>query len=113
MSQRVPACVSIINNNIAEQTAQFKDENIDLQHKEIRDDRILHFIDLADKKEYSKTLKKEISVENITVIYSPLLASSIGECKLPALITEAMYDTRISDYAKEVETVVVKEIKKK
>jgi hypothetical protein len=102
--------MSIINNNIAEHTSQFKDENIDLQHKEIRDDRILHFVNLVDKKEYSKTLRKEISIENIGVIYSPLLATSIGKCKLPALITEAMYDTRISDYAKEAESIVVKDL---
>jgi ribosomal protein S20 len=111
VSQRVPACINIINNNIANHEPKFKDENIDLQHKEIRDDRILHFIDLADKKEYSKTLKREISVENISVIYSPLLATSIGECKLPAIITEAMYDTRITDYAKEAHSIVVKDLK--
>ena len=111
VSQRVPACISIVNNNIANHEPRFKDENIDLQHKEIRDDRILHFIDLADKKEYSKTLRKEMSVENISVIYSALLATSIGECKLPALITEAMYDTRINDYAKEANIVVVRDLK--
>ncbi|CAA6823229.1 MAG: Alpha-2-macroglobulin [uncultured Sulfurovum sp.] len=110
VSQRVPACMSIVNNNIGGQEPHFKDENINLQHKEIRDDRILYFIDLAGKKEYSKTLKKEISVENTTLIYSPLLATSIGECKLPAIITEAMYDTRIADYAKESDHVIVQDL---
>ncbi len=108
VSQRVPACISIINNNIAGQEPLFKDENINLQNKEIRDDRILHFVDLTNKKEYSKTVKKEIPVENITVIYTALLATHIGECKLPAVITEAMYNTQISDYAKERNTIIIK-----
>ena len=36
------------------------------------------------------------------------MATSIGECKLPAVITEAMYDTRTFDYAKSTESVLVK-----
>ena len=38
----------------------------------------------------------------------PLMVTSIGECKLPAVIVEAMYDPRISDYAKEANSISVK-----
>jgi len=111
INQRVPACLSIVNNNIQNQTPRFKNENINLKHKEIQDDRILHFVNLADKKEYNKALKKEMSIENRGILYAPLIASSIGECQLPATIVEAMYDTRINDYAKVAHTVTVKDLK--
>jgi len=108
VSQRVPACFTIINNNIKAKDAKFKDENINQEYREIRDDRVLHFINLRKKEEYSRSLKKSVIIENRGVIYMPFMATSIGECKLPALITEAMYDTRIHAYAKEAESVTVK-----
>ncbi|CAA6808321.1 MAG: Alpha-2-macroglobulin [uncultured Sulfurovum sp.] len=110
VNQKIPACLSIINNNIKEHAPQFKNENIHLAHKEIQDDRILHFINLADKRAYNRGLKKNISIENKGVIYSPLLASSVGECKLPATIAEAMYDPRITDHAKMATSLKVKSL---
>ncbi|CAA6806053.1 MAG: Alpha-2-macroglobulin [uncultured Sulfurovum sp.] len=108
VNQKIPACLSIINNNIPNHEPHFPNENINLTHKEIQDDRILHFIDLAEKTAYNETLKKEVTIQNQGVLYTPLFASSLGTCKLPATIAEAMYDARISDYAKEARTVTVK-----
>lgn len=111
INQRIPACLSIVNNNIQNQVPLFKNNNIYIAHKEIRDDRILYFVNLADKKAYNKALKKEISIENRGILYAPLVASSIGECQLPATIIEAMYDTGINDYAKVTQSIMVKDLK--
>jgi hypothetical protein len=108
LNQRIPACLTIVNNNIKNIKAHFKDENIHQEYKEIRDDRVLNFINLPKKEEYNRSLKKYINIGNRGVIYTPLMATSIGECKLPAVITEAMYDTRINDYAKGAEELIVK-----
>jgi len=110
VSQRVPACFEIVNNNIKEKKAHFKDENINQEHKEIRDDRILHFLNLRKKTEWSSSLRKYVIQENRGVLYSPLIATTIGTCKLPAIIAEAMYDTRINDYAKGANEVIVSDL---
>ncbi|CAA6807465.1 MAG: Alpha-2-macroglobulin, partial [uncultured Sulfurovum sp.] len=111
LNQKVPACLSIVNDNIKGHEPHFKNVNINVAHKEIQDDRILHFINLNDKKEYSRTLKKDVSIENRGVLYSPLLATSIGECKLPSTIIEAMYNPRIKDHAQVAHSVTVKRLK--
>jgi hypothetical protein len=108
VNQRIPACLTIVNNNINNKEALFKNKNIHQEYREIRDDRVLNFLNLQKKEEYNKSLKKYVVLENRGVMYTPLMATSIGECKLPAIITEAMYDTRINDYAKGTESVVVK-----
>ena len=109
VSQRVPACLSIVNNNINNQKAKYKDINIDQEYREIRDDRVLNFINLAKKEKYSKEVKRTITIANQGVIYTPFMITTKGECRLPAIITEAMYDTRINDYAKEADKIVVYE----
>jgi uncharacterized protein YfaS (alpha-2-macroglobulin family) len=108
INQRVPSCFSIINNNISKSQEKFKNENIDLEYREIRDDRVLHFVNLKKKEKYDKVLKQHILLQNIGTIFTPLMVTTKGECQLPAVITEAMYDSRISDYAKEGVGVVVK-----
>ena len=108
VNQRIPACMQIVNNNIKNQEPHFKDKNIQLEHREILDDRILYFINLKNKSKWNKALKKNISIENRGVIYMPLMVTTLGECKLPAVIVEAMYDPRIGDYAKEVNSISVK-----
>ena len=112
VSQRIPACLTIVNNNIQEQAPTFKDMNISLAHKEIRDDRILHFLNLPKKEKWSDALHKYIALENKGTFYAPLIATSVGECKMPAVISEAMYDTDINAYAKEVNSIIVKALKK-
>ncbi len=111
VNQRIPACFEIVNNNIKEKKALFKDENIAFEHKEIRDDRVLSFINLPRKRRWDSYKNSYYNIENRGVFYTPLLASSVGECKLPALITEAMYDTRIKAYAKGAKEVIVDRLK--
>ena len=113
ISQRIPACFTIVNNNIKEIEARFKDKDIEVEHKEIRDDRTLHFVNLVKRESYDSSTKKYINKAVQGTLYTPLIASSIGECKLPAIITEAMYDTRVSAYAKEAKEVVIKALKDK
>ena len=108
VNQRVPACLSIVNSNIHNQQTKFKNENIHQAYREIRDDRVLNFVNLKKKEKYDKKLKKYIPLQNRGVIYTPLMVTTVGECRLPAVISEAMYDTRINDYAKETESIVVK-----
>jgi len=107
VNQRVPACLSIVNSNIQNQQTKFKNKNIHQAYREIRDDRVLNFVNLKKKEQYDKKLKKYISLQNRGVLYTPLIVTSVGECQLPAVITEAMYDTRINDYAKETKSIVV------
>ena len=110
VNQRIPACLTIVNNNINNKEAKFKDSNINQEYREINDDRALNFLNLRKNAEYSKPLRKYVDIGNRGVLYLPLIATSVGECKLPAVITEAMYDTRINDYAKGAEHVIVKPI---
>ncbi len=105
INQRVPACLSIINNKI--DNKKFKNININQDYQDIRDDRVLNFITLPKKQKYDKYSKKYILEQNKGVIFIPLLATTKGICKLPAVITEAMYDTRINDYAKEAKEIKV------
>jgi uncharacterized protein YfaS (alpha-2-macroglobulin family) len=107
VNQRIPACLTIVNSNIKNNEAKFKNKNIHQEYREIGDDRVLNFINLHKKEKYQKSVKKYINIENRGIIYTPLMATSVGECKLPAVIIEAMYDSRINDYAKGTEKVIV------
>ena len=109
VSQRVPACLTIVNNNIETQKVKYEDENIDQEYREIRDDRVLNFINLPRKESFDKDKNGTVVVANRGVIYMPFMVTSQGECHLPAIITEAMYDTRVNAYAKEAEVIVVHE----
>lgn len=110
VNQRVPACLSIVNGSIKNQKAKYKDINIDQEYREIRDDRVLNFINLAKKEKFSKELNRTITLPNSGTIYTPFMVTTKGACSLPAIITEAMYDTRINDYAKEADRVMVYEV---
>ncbi len=112
VNQRVPACLTIINDK--EPNRKFKDVNINREYRDIRDDRVLDFIDLPKKQIYNKRSKRYIVKSNQGVIFTPLLATTKGECKLPAIIAESMYDSRVNNYAKEANSIIVKdrEVKK-
>ena len=110
VNQRVPACLTIINNNI-NSNIRFQDININREYRDIRDDRVLDFIDLPRKQIYDKRSKRYVFKENRGIIFTPLLATTKGECKLPAIIAEAMYDSRVSNYAKEAKSIIVKDRK--
>lgn len=107
VSQRIPACMSIINSNIQSGHQKFENDNIDLAYRDIRDDRVLHFINLPKKEEYDTVSQSLRLVPNEGIIYTPLIVTITGTCQLPAVISEAMYDTRIADYAQERETITV------
>jgi hypothetical protein len=107
INQHIPACLTIVNNNISGQKPRFKNENITFENHEIRDDRILDFVNLPKKEEWNRGLQKNIIKENRGVLYAPLIVTTVGECQLPAVITEAMYDTRINDYAKSTQSIRV------
>lgn len=107
LNQRIPACMDIVNSRVTKSSnAKFVDKNLYLNYKDIRDDRLLYFMNMPKPKK-SKTIK-DMTIPNITTIYTPLIVTTIGECKLPALTIEAMYDSRLSDYAKQTDSVVVK-----
>jgi hypothetical protein len=113
INQRVPACMEIVNTRISQsKNRAFKDVNLNLEYKDIRDDRVLYFLSVNKKSTREKipgsNQTKLVVKQNKTIIYTPLIATTLGECKLPAVITEAMYDSRISDYAKESQEIVVK-----
>jgi len=107
--QRIPACLSIVNQRIQEEISnqQFNNQNIDQQHQEILDDRVINFVNLPQKKVYDKISQSYHIILNKGILYTPLIVTTQGECQLPAIITEAMYDNRIQDYAKEAENIVV------
>jgi uncharacterized protein YfaS (alpha-2-macroglobulin family) len=107
VNQRIPACLTIVNNNIQSTIERFKDININQEYKEIRDDRVLNFIILHKKTKYDNIIQSQVIIQNRGIIFTPLIVTSKGECKIPAVITEAMYDSRINDYAKETNTITV------
>ena len=90
LNYRVPSCFQIMRKKI----------NIeDIDYKDVRDDRVLIFLSLDKNPKESRAIRK---------VRIPLMATTIGECKLPAVTIEAMYDSRVRDYAKEIGQVVVK-----
>jgi len=107
VSQRVPSCFSIVNNNIQSTKERFKNININQQYREIRDDRVLHFINLDKKEKYDKATDSHKIVENIGTIFTPFIVTTKGECRVPAVISEAMYDSRLNDYAKDFEMIKI------
>ncbi len=114
LNQRIPACFDIVNSRINSSKVQkFADKNLYLDHKDIRDDRVLYFFGVDGKTKREVVSQRpyrtvSVAVPEYTTIYTPLIATTIGECNLPALTIEAMYDSRIKDYAKPTQKVVVK-----
>jgi len=101
ISERIPACMEIVNTRLSKAVIPFANKNLYLDYKDIRDDRVLHFIHLKKK-------TKTQNIANKTIFYTPLIVSTRGECKLPAISIEAMYNSRVNDYAKQSDTIVVK-----
>ncbi len=107
VNQRVPACLSIVNNAISNQKNKFSDVNIEQGYREIRDDRVLNFMNLKKKELYNKQLKRDVIQENRSILYTPLMVTTQGECQVPAVIVEAMYDSQINDYARDVKQLII------
>jgi len=105
INQRIPACLDIDNMRLNKlKNSQFKNENIRITNTDIRDDRVLYFANLPKAKPDKKLGSTPL---NYATIYTPLMVTTKGECHLPAVTIEAMYDSRISDYAKENEVINV------
>ena len=77
---------------------EFENINVKITNKDIRDDRVLYFIDLP-------YLNK--TQVNQAVIYTKLNITTKGVCNLPAVTIEAMNDSRINDYALERDIIRV------
>ncbi len=96
ISDRISSCFEIINERVHAHRRTQKVRNSSsfrADYQDIRDDRILSFLSLSG---------------NAMTYFTPLRVTTAGECKLPAITTEAMYDSRISDYDKEVDSFFVK-----
>ncbi len=109
ISERAPSCFEIINERIySNQRSDYvkNSANFRPDYQDIRDDRVLTFVSLKGTItawEYPvgnlfSTRKIPIEKFQPIIFYTPLRVTSAGECMLPAVLSEAMYDNRISDY---------------
>jgi len=99
---RIPACFEIINertNGMRRSNKTHNSSNFKPDYQDYRDDRVLTFISLSAPSWHNK---------NTVTFLTPVRAVSRGECCLPVLVAEAMYDPRINDYDKEVESIHVR-----
>jgi len=105
INHRIPACLDIDNMRLNKSSnTPFKNSNISINNSDIRDDRVLYFANLPKAKK-----SKKLGVNrNEATIYTPLMVTTKGECQLPAVTIEAMYDSRINDYAKQSELIEVR-----
>ncbi len=86
--EQIPSCFEFSDERIS----RFKSDKLDF--KDIRDDRAMMFLELKAKKE--------------KVFYTPITASVKGNCLLPPILAEAMYDERIKDYDLQIKSLSVK-----
>jgi len=109
--QRIPACFEIKNERL-DQTVRPKavqnSQNFNPAYQDIRDDRLLTFIDLPEGTRFNnKNRKLTQKAPNITTFYTPIRVTAKGTCQMPSTFCEAMYDSRIYDYSKLAESVKV------
>ncbi|MEA2029743.1 MAG: alpha-2-macroglobulin family protein, partial [Campylobacterota bacterium] len=89
INHRIPACLDIDNMRLSKSSnSLFKNSNININNSDIRDDRVLYFANLPK----AKKSKKLGANQNEATIYTPLMVTTKGECQLPAVTIEAMYD---------------------
>ena len=99
IADRIPACFEIVNertNRMRRSNKTRNSTNFRPDYQDYRDDRVLTFISLPLPSK---------SHPNTVTFLTPMRAVSKGECRLPALVAEAMYDPRISDYDKAAESI--------
>jgi len=130
LNQRVPSCMTILNSNLEPMLENsplslFAPKGVQIEHRDILDDRVLYFINLdmvnapttnteanstvLDNGELNVSIptQKQSSTHQAT-IYTPLMVTTKGECRLPPVSVEAMYDSRINDYAIEFAKFTIK-----
>jgi uncharacterized protein YfaS (alpha-2-macroglobulin family) len=90
----IPSCFEIVNKRLEQMPVSkwFKNsKNYRPDYVDIRDDRILTFLNVEDK----------------VYFYQPLRVVSSGSCTMPYVHVEAMYNPEWQDYDKKVEKVNV------
>ncbi len=93
VNAQIPSNLEIVNIRLdKENNKLFKAKNFTADFIDIRDDRELVFLTVKGKVKF----------------YIPLRAVSSGKSKMPPVLVEAMYDSRINDYSKKVDFVIVK-----
>jgi uncharacterized protein YfaS (alpha-2-macroglobulin family) len=94
IADRTPACFEIVNKRTSKNARpnNIQDKNFAPQYQDIRDDRVLTYLDGKEDK---------------IIFYTPLRVVSKGIYALPAVVAEVMYDPRINDYDKETEFIRV------
>ncbi len=112
INERIPSCFEIVNERLGESMRSpnvRNSKNFYPQSVDIRDDRILTFLDLNRPVVfYDRKTKSKRRVKNTILFFTPMRVVSKGICKMPPIITEAMYDPRISDYSKNSDEIEVK-----
>ncbi len=102
--QRIPACFSIKNERISQDQRPRSVQNSKNFHpsfQDIRDDRILTFVNLPEQAHiYDKEHKKYYLQPSKTTFFTPIRVTSTGTCTIPPTFGEAMYDSRIKAFAK-------------
>jgi uncharacterized protein YfaS (alpha-2-macroglobulin family) len=137
IADRIPACFEIVNervDKINRATNVRNSRNFTINYQDYRDDRVLSFVSLPDplsQNEQKLTCKRlgyrwswdnyrlkwscSVNIDDKLpkkVLFTPLRVVSTGECKLPSVVAEVMYDSRITDYDRQRSTVrVIKEKK--
>jgi uncharacterized protein YfaS (alpha-2-macroglobulin family) len=137
IADRIPACFEIVNervDKINRATNVRNSRNFTINYQDYRDDRVLSFVSLPDplsQNEQKLTCKRlgyrwswdnyrlkwscSVNIDDKLpkkVLFTPLRVVSTGECKLPSVVAEVMYDSRITDYDRKRTTVrVIKEKK--
>jgi len=110
--ERIPACFEIANERLSKEkrpNGVQDSKNFKPSYQDIRDDRVLTFLNLAEPERiYRKNSKHYTIKPNVTTFYTPLRITAKGECQIPATFAEAMYDSRIYDYSKIVDAIEVK-----
>lgn len=118
VNQRVPACMNIINSNLIptpeSSPSAFAPVGVTVEHRDILDDRVLYFINLdmtsttIQTDENNVTIPQKVSSNHQGVIYTPLIVTTKGECQIPPVSVEDMYDSRVNDYAIEFAKFTIK-----
>jgi len=95
INETISSCFEVINENFMPilRTNEVKG-NLNLQHQNIQDDRVVSFYTLNS--------------EEIKNIFTPLRVVRNGKCKLPAVISENMYDESLNDYDLAVKEFIVR-----
>jgi len=119
INERIPSCFEIINERVHQhkRTSQVQNSaSFKVDYQDIRDDRVLSFLSLPTppytwKQGFSGSYREY--EKNTMTYFTPLRVTTVGECILPAILTEAMYDSRITDYDLQRQSLKVMKTRKK